>query len=238
MHAPKKLVRKWRDGIPLTAESFARLGRVLSDAPPGDEALQLNDELMNAFVSMLNRASVGTYGFVLTSPIFTTLVKNDTSCEETLRRLLKAVPDDVDLLAQKQLLFVVNVPKTSTSSDHWYFVRTDKEHAYIASVDSCSGVHPEALVAVQRFLERLHHNPITGTCQSHVPALTEEWRSASLCPPITPRQPDAVSCGVFTLIGIWCCMSGVTLRSRLDVQSTNHWRDVIALCLYRGGLGF
>ena len=69
-------------------------------------------------------------------------------------------------------------------------------------------------------------------------AYTLDWRGASLHPPTTPRQPDAVSCGVHMLVGIWCCMSDVPLASRLDgsLRSVNYWRDVITLCLYRGGL--
>ena len=66
--------------------------------------------------------------------------------------------------------------------------------------------------------------------------LTKGWRGVSLGPPLTPRQPDAVSCGVYMLVGMWCCMSGTAL-SRLNDCSVNYWRNAVTLCLYRGGLG-
>ena len=231
------LVRKWEDNVHLSVAEFARLRPVPSDAVPGDLTYQLKDEEVNSFVAMLNRSCTGSYGFVFTSHVHTALAKeNRTFSNELVERLLKAVPVEVDLLAQDQLFFVVNVPATEATLGHWFFVCVHKANAYIAAVESCSGTHPEAIAVVQRFLERLHADAAASRGLRLGGQHTEDWRSASLSPPLTPHQPDAVSCGVHMLIGIWCCMSGVTLASRLDSQSVNYWRDVLTLCLYRGGL--
>ena len=66
---------------------------------------------------------------------------------------------------------------------------------------------------------------------------TDSASRSSLQPPMTPSQPDSSSCGLYMLIGLWCCMSGVSLSSRLDARPVNHWRNVLTLCLYRGGIG-
>lgn len=209
-----------------------------SIAAAGDSAYHLNDEVTNAFVAMLNRECIGSFGFVFSSHVFTALTAADSQLgDATIARLLNAAPSAEELLAHEQLLFVVNVPETATTSGHWYFIRASLAHSYVAAVDSCGGVHADAIVAVQRFLERLQ--AVRAEQQGQPPpsiAFTSEWRGASLQPPTTPSQPDAVSCGVYMLVGMWCCMSGVTLASRLDVRSVNFWRDVITLCLYQGGL--
>jgi hypothetical protein len=224
--------------VPLTAETFARLQCVPSDAAVGDERYHLNDEAVNSFVGMLNRACVGSYGFVFTSHVYSALANADRELsEQIVDRLVKAVPAHVDLLSQEQLLFVVNVPESETTAAHWFFVRVSSAHAYLAAVDSCPGKHADAIAVVQGFIEKLHARNAAEKGLTLQSARTEDWRSASLQPPVTRRQPDAVSCGVYMLVGVWCCMSGVHLSAYLDSQPVNYWRDVITLCLYRGGVG-
>jgi len=232
------LVREWEDNVPLTAATFARLSCVPSDAVVGDERYHLDDEAVNAFVGMLNRECMGSYGFVFNSHVYTALSNADRKLsEEIMKRLLKSVPSYVDLLSQEQLLFVVNKPATASTAGHWFFVRAQQRHAYIAAVDSCTGTHSDAISLVQSFIEHLHAQNACKRGLTVQTQRTEDWRSASLQPPVTPRQPDAVSCGIYMLIGLWCCMSGAQLSQCLDSKPVNYWRNVITLCLYRGGLG-
>jgi hypothetical protein len=142
--------------------------------------------------------------------------------------------------AQSSALFVRECRKlvfAQLDAGHWFFVRAQQRHAYIAAVDSCTGTHSDAISLVQSFIEHLHAQNACKRGLTVQTQRTEDWRSASLQPPVTPRQPDAVSCGIYMLIGLWCCMSGAQLSQCLDSKPVNYWRDVITLCLYRGGLG-
>ena len=245
-HSKKGLVKRWADNIPLTEAEFARLRPVPEDLVDGHEDYHLNDEIMNAFVNMLNRASTCRHTFVFDSFLAMALLQDSEaiSKSEAIARLLKKVPAEVDLLKLKELFFVVNVPKTDMTAAHWYFIRAHLKRGYIAAVDSCGGAHADALRAVQRFLEHLHAEALA--CDNHPLAhrVTETWHMASLVHR-TPQQGDATSCGVYVLIAIWCCMSGVDIGSRLScrlgasgptARSVHYWRNRLALALYRGSL--
>eukprot|EP00966_Prymnesium_polylepis_P005634 128720-Prymnesium_polylepis.1 len=108
-----------------------------------------------------------------------------------VERLLKAVPLHEQLLTLDQLLFIVNVPGSTLTCGHWYFVQADLRAGHIVAVDSCGGKHDNAIAIVQHTLESLHRQAAVrmgGTVPST--AFTADWRKGALAQR-TPQQPDA-----------------------------------------------
>ena len=187
---------------------------------------------------------------VLTSHLFAcleaALSKGATLADapiELRRQVASQVPEDA--LACSQLFFLVNVPATNTQTGHWYFLRAHLKEGYIAAVDSCGATRERGIRLVQQLLEHLHTEALSQEGKPPSERLTVDWRAASLGDQ-TPQQTDWVSCGVYMLVAVWCCMAGVPIESRLEcrsgaaapsARSASYWRDRISLSLYRGRLG-
>ena len=231
------LVRMWSDSIPLDEHTFSRLSTVPNDPiSQSSREFHLKDEEINAFAGMLNRACPRGYCFVMSSHIYIAL---EAGNDETVERLLRAAPLCEDLLNKEQLLFMVNVPRSATSAGHWYLLQAHITGGHIAALDSWPGAHPDALTIVQAFVERLDRDVAERARQARTSPFTENWRSAARLQGHgqTPRQTDAVSCGIYMLIAMWCCMSAVDPNAYLGGALTaNYWRARVTLILYTGSL--
>jgi hypothetical protein len=229
------LVKIWADHVPLTRDTFARLRPVPAHTQYEGARYHLNDEAVNSFLGLINRAGNGSHAFIFSSHLFTALEAcADPTIDDTVTRYLKGCPSAVELLAREQLFFVVNIPATDATVGHWYLMGSNREDQHIFAIDSCGAARPNAILVVQRFLELLHAKAaMPGTLPTR---FTAGWRSGSLVHR-TPQQPDAVSCGVFMLVTLWCLVCGVDLHSRLELlDSVNYWRRRVTLCLYCGSL--
>ena len=107
---------------------------------------------------------------------------------------------------------------------------------HIAAVDSAGGAHPEAIAVVQRFIEALHTKAAVQAQEVLTSRRTVGWRGVSLQRQ-TPQQPDAVSCGVYMLFGIWCRATGADLATHIGSVTASYLRDRLVLCLYTGSCG-
>ena len=241
--ASDNAVRTWRDQTPLTGDTFSRLR--------SDDG-HVDSRGVDGFIALLNRTTKGPVAFVFDCSFFGALSAADGNAADiaVARRMAKrGTPSAAQLLEYDQLLFVVNVPATSHTVGHWYFVNSSRTLEHIVDIDSYGGSHPSDTALVQKFLESLH-TAVAAEAGQPTPTdrFTAGWRCGSLgslTPGVrSPQQPDNCSCGVYMLVAIWCLMASVDLHTVLqdgatgsNGQSVQLWRDRLALCLFTNHLG-
>jgi hypothetical protein len=67
------LVKIWADHVPLTRDTFARLRPVPAHTQYEGARYHLNDEAVNSFLGLINRAGNGSHAFIFSSHLFTAL---------------------------------------------------------------------------------------------------------------------------------------------------------------------